>query len=200
MLESGRLTRLASFLSGVLQLPEDELWEIAMADPNFREDAPEDKQNILDVYVKTPSGRHIDVEIQIRGLRDMRERIMFYNTRMLAVQLKAGRATGCFNNGWDTPALAGARPGPEPSGSVLGSERSEKRSIWRRRAKSGRGIRTLMSDGRGGDEFIFPVAGECPDRGRWSGPDRARFPGDAAPRFGGTHRNCARRHGCRHAG
>ncbi|MDR1518712.1 MAG: hypothetical protein LBU23_01015 [Planctomycetota bacterium] len=57
MLESGRLARLASFLSGVLQLPEDELREIAVADPNFRGDAPNVlKKNEDDVKTAQESG------------------------------------------------------------------------------------------------------------------------------------------------
>jgi hypothetical protein len=44
-------------------------------------------------FALVPAG----VEIQIRGLRDMRERIMFYNARMLAGQLKAGERYGKRN-------------------------------------------------------------------------------------------------------
>jgi predicted transposase/invertase (TIGR01784 family) len=89
MIEPGRQERLANFLGGVLKLPDEELYNLAVVDPYIHGDTPQDKQGILDIHVKTLSGRHIDVEIQIRRLRDMRERIMLYNDSLLTGQLRA---------------------------------------------------------------------------------------------------------------
>jgi predicted transposase/invertase (TIGR01784 family) len=81
---------LRAFLSAVLDLPEDEYDELEIIDPNLRVGAPEEKLGILDVHVRTKSGKQLDVEIQIARTPFMEERITAYTSKMLAAQLSIG--------------------------------------------------------------------------------------------------------------
>jgi hypothetical protein len=54
---------LSGFLKAVLPLPGDDLAEISLISPTLPAEFPADKVGILDVQVRTRSGRLIDVEI-----------------------------------------------------------------------------------------------------------------------------------------
>ncbi|MDR1275609.1 MAG: Rpn family recombination-promoting nuclease/putative transposase, partial [Candidatus Accumulibacter sp.] len=69
---------LTDFLQAVLDLPAEEYEEVTLADPHLARESPEDKLGILDVKVKTRSGKLIDIEIQVCDQAQMRERIVFY--------------------------------------------------------------------------------------------------------------------------
>jgi predicted transposase/invertase (TIGR01784 family) len=81
---------LTAFLKSVLDLPEEEYQEVMIVDPHLKGELPDDKQGILDVKVKTPSGKIIDIEIQIVEHPQMRERIVFYLARMVTEQIGRG--------------------------------------------------------------------------------------------------------------
>jgi predicted transposase/invertase (TIGR01784 family) len=81
---------LTEFLKSTLTLPAEDYAEVTIIDPYSRRDLPDDKQSILDVKVKTASGKRIDIEIQIAGQPDLRERIVFYLARMVTEQLGQG--------------------------------------------------------------------------------------------------------------
>ena len=46
--------------------------------------------DLLDIKVKTAAGKIINIEIQVDVKPAMRERIVFYNARMMAEQLGSG--------------------------------------------------------------------------------------------------------------
>ncbi|GHV55621.1 hypothetical protein FACS1894216_18430 [Synergistales bacterium] len=81
---------LTGFLKSILRLPAAEYSEVALCDPNLRYDREDDKIGILDLKVKTTSGKIIDVEIQLRIVPQFRERIMFYTSKMFAEQINYG--------------------------------------------------------------------------------------------------------------
>ncbi len=81
---------LTSFLQSVLDIPESEYSHLTIVDPNFRIDTIEDKLGILDVKIHTKSGTIIDVEIQILNFPQMRERIVFYTSKMITEQISKG--------------------------------------------------------------------------------------------------------------
>jgi predicted transposase/invertase (TIGR01784 family) len=81
---------LTEFLKSTLTLPAEDYAEVTIIDPHSRRDLPDDKQSILDVKVKTASGKRIDIEIQIANQPDLRERIVFYLARMVTEQLGQG--------------------------------------------------------------------------------------------------------------
>ena len=81
---------LTGFLKSVLRLPAAEYSEVVLCDPNLRYDRMDDKIGILDLKVKTTSGKIIDVEIQLTIVPRFRERIMFYASKMFSEQINAG--------------------------------------------------------------------------------------------------------------
>ncbi|MDR0804415.1 MAG: Rpn family recombination-promoting nuclease/putative transposase [Oscillospiraceae bacterium] len=81
---------LADFLQSVLTIPVEDYLEVSVVDPNFTKDYEDDKLGILDVKVRTKSGRTIDVEIQQWAFKNIEERILFYTSKMLLEQIDEG--------------------------------------------------------------------------------------------------------------
>jgi predicted transposase/invertase (TIGR01784 family) len=81
---------LTAFLKSTLSLPPEDYAEVTLADSHLLRDSPEDKLGILDVKVKTLSGRIIDIEIQVLEPPAMRERIVFYLAKMVTEQIGSG--------------------------------------------------------------------------------------------------------------
>jgi predicted transposase/invertase (TIGR01784 family) len=78
---------LADLLSSVLQLPQSEYEGLEFKDPHIIPDTEDGKLSILDVKLKTKSGRMIDIEIQVLYIKAMRERILYYASKLIAEQL-----------------------------------------------------------------------------------------------------------------
>ncbi|MDR2390282.1 MAG: Rpn family recombination-promoting nuclease/putative transposase [Planctomycetota bacterium] len=85
------LRYLAKFLQSVLDLPEEEFKDISIIDPHLRRRFRGDKLCILDVRVRTRSGRVIDVEIQVDPVPGMFDRIQYYGSRLVSEQVGTGR-------------------------------------------------------------------------------------------------------------
>jgi len=83
--------QLTDFLKSVLKLSAEEYEQITIVDPHLLRMNKEDKLGILDVTVRTKSGRLIDVEIQVKPSPELRERVAFYGAKMLSRQAKAGK-------------------------------------------------------------------------------------------------------------
>jgi predicted transposase/invertase (TIGR01784 family) len=81
---------LAAFLMAALGLPEEDFHSLAIIDPHLKREFNNDKESILDVKVRLKSGVVIDVELQVRIVRDLRQRIAFANAKMLTEQIKRG--------------------------------------------------------------------------------------------------------------
>jgi predicted transposase/invertase (TIGR01784 family) len=81
---------LTAFLESTLDLPPEEYAEVRVIDPHSLRDLPDDKQSVLDVKVRTTGGKRINIEIQIANQPDLRERIVFYLSRMVTEQLSQG--------------------------------------------------------------------------------------------------------------
>ena len=81
---------LIKFLMAVLKLPLDEYSDIQISDPQSKRKYKGDKLAILDVKVKTTTGKVINIEIQVHVSHEMRERIVFYNAKMMTEQLGSG--------------------------------------------------------------------------------------------------------------
>jgi predicted transposase/invertase (TIGR01784 family) len=81
---------LTDFLQAVLELPAEDYAEVTLADPHLAREGADDKLGILDVKVKTTTGKIIDIEIQVADLPQMRERIVFYLARMVTEQIGEG--------------------------------------------------------------------------------------------------------------
>jgi predicted transposase/invertase (TIGR01784 family) len=83
---------LAGFLQAVLDLPVEEYGEISIVDPNLRQESEDDKLGILDVLITTKSGKIINVEIQVERIPQMRERVIFYTSKLVTQQIKKSEA------------------------------------------------------------------------------------------------------------
>jgi len=81
---------LIKFLMAVLKLPLDEYTDIQISDPQTKRKYKGDKLAILDIKIKTATGKIINIEIQVQTSPEMRERIVFYNAKMMTEQLGSG--------------------------------------------------------------------------------------------------------------
>jgi len=81
---------LTDFLKAALDLPSEDFLDIVLIDPHLNGEGIDDKQGILDVKIKTGTGKIIDIEIQIAERPQMRERIIFYLSRMVTEQISRG--------------------------------------------------------------------------------------------------------------
>jgi predicted transposase/invertase (TIGR01784 family) len=85
---------LIDFLKAVLNLPEDDYSEISIVDPHLIRKHPDKKLGILDLKIKTKSGKIVHVEIQLLDLPQIRERIVFYDAGLITDQIDAGEDYG----------------------------------------------------------------------------------------------------------
>jgi predicted transposase/invertase (TIGR01784 family) len=81
---------LAAFLLSVLDLPREAYAGLMIVDPHLQKEFEDDKLGILDVKVKTADGNLIDVEIQILPIAHIRERVIFYTSKMVTEQIASG--------------------------------------------------------------------------------------------------------------
>ncbi|MHC1685192.1 MAG: Rpn family recombination-promoting nuclease/putative transposase [Clostridiaceae bacterium] len=81
---------LIALLSDILSVPEEEFEGIEIINSELIKEFKEDKKGILDVRVRTKSGKQIDVEIQILPTEYMAERTIFYWSKMYTSQIQPG--------------------------------------------------------------------------------------------------------------
>ena len=81
---------LADFLKAVLDIPEDEYRDIIIVNPYLPREYPDKKLGIVDLCVVTRSGQIIHVEIQRKSVAEMRDRLIFYDSNLIAGQIAAG--------------------------------------------------------------------------------------------------------------
>jgi hypothetical protein len=88
--DSRDIEPLSDFLKSVLTIPAEDYEDITLIDPHLTRDGWGGKLGILDIKIKTRSGKLIDVEIQLIEQPGLRERIIFYLSRMIAEQIGEG--------------------------------------------------------------------------------------------------------------
>ena len=81
---------LVAFLQAVLDLPPEDYAEVSLINPSLAREHPDSKLGILDVRVNTASGKNIDIEIQLNSVTEIRERIVYYLSRMVTDQIGNG--------------------------------------------------------------------------------------------------------------
>jgi predicted transposase/invertase (TIGR01784 family) len=83
---------LRSFLSSVLDLPDDEFDDIEFLETIMKREFIDGKLAILDVRLKTKSKKTVHVEIQVASQGYMRNRSMYYTARLITDQIgKSGK-------------------------------------------------------------------------------------------------------------
>jgi predicted transposase/invertase (TIGR01784 family) len=83
-------TALIGLLREIIDIPEEEYAHIEIIDPNLRVNKSYGKSGILDIKLTTKNGQRINIEIQIRKASDLKQRILFYASKMIAEQLTEG--------------------------------------------------------------------------------------------------------------
>jgi len=78
---------LISFLKSVLKLSDDDYNEIVITDPHLLPEFIGDKLSIIDVKLRTKTGKVIQIEIQLEVRPDMSKRIVFYDSKLVTEQL-----------------------------------------------------------------------------------------------------------------
>ena len=81
---------LISFLKSVLNLPEDDYNEIKIVDPHLLREFDGDKFSVVDVKLKTNSDKVIHIEIQLSVTPQLRNRIVFYDAKLITEQIGSG--------------------------------------------------------------------------------------------------------------
>jgi predicted transposase/invertase (TIGR01784 family) len=85
---------LADFLGAALDMPPEEFEDLQVRDPELLPRHGGGKLSRLDVKAVTRSGMVIDVEIQQRKEKDLRERFVHYSSRHYSGQMTAGQGYG----------------------------------------------------------------------------------------------------------
>jgi predicted transposase/invertase (TIGR01784 family) len=81
---------LIAFLKAILVLPDDEYEVIELTDPHLMRNFNTDKLGIIDVKLKTKSNTIIHIEIQLRVTPKLKQRIVFYNAKLITEQIASG--------------------------------------------------------------------------------------------------------------
>ena len=81
---------LIAFLKSILKLPDDEYDEITITDPHLLPEREDGKLGIIDVKLRTKNNKIIHIEIQLKKIPEMKERIVFYDAKLITEQLNQG--------------------------------------------------------------------------------------------------------------
>jgi predicted transposase/invertase (TIGR01784 family) len=81
---------LIAFLKTVLDIPHEDYDEVTICDPILKSELIKDKIGILDIKIRTKTGKIIDVEMQVARQGFFEERVLFYISKMLSEQMKSG--------------------------------------------------------------------------------------------------------------
>ena len=80
---------LIDLLQSLVELPKEE-FELTYLDTHLKKEFEDDKLGIVDVKVKTASGKIINIEIQVNPEKFIGCRISFYKSKMVAEQIGEG--------------------------------------------------------------------------------------------------------------
>jgi len=81
---------LSAFLKATLDIPDNDIENLTITDPHLHKGHRNGKLGIIDVRVRTKSKRELNVEIQVQGTDALKNRIEFYNAKMLTGQMTSG--------------------------------------------------------------------------------------------------------------
>ena len=81
---------LIDFLKSILRLPESEYESIMITDPILLPDYVGDKYAVIDVKLHTKSRMILHIEVQLDVPPNMRNRVVFYNSKLITEQIGTG--------------------------------------------------------------------------------------------------------------
>ena len=82
---------LIDFLKSLLDLPDEE-YQLTFLNPYVKPEFDGDKLGILDVKVRTVTGKIINIEIQVNPVDHIGERISFYKSKLITEQIGEGES------------------------------------------------------------------------------------------------------------
>ncbi|GHU98208.1 transposase [Spirochaetia bacterium] len=77
-------------LTPILGIDPAEYAGVFITDPFLNQDSPEGKKSILDIKLIFPSGKTIQVEVQVRDLKNMTQRVLYDQAKMITDQMQMG--------------------------------------------------------------------------------------------------------------
>jgi predicted transposase/invertase (TIGR01784 family) len=80
---------LIDLLKAFVELPQEE-FELTFLDTSLKPEAEDDKLGILDVKVRTRTGKVIDIEIQVNPVKNIGQRLSFYKSKLIVEQIGKG--------------------------------------------------------------------------------------------------------------
>ena len=88
--EQKNIDNTKAFLKTFLDIPEDKYDKLTVKSPVLRRIFKQGKEVVLDLKLRTKSGKIIHIEIQVQKKHNMRNRILYYSTRLVTGQLGRG--------------------------------------------------------------------------------------------------------------
>jgi predicted transposase/invertase (TIGR01784 family) len=79
-----------SFLKTLLDIPENEYDRLTVVSPILRKLFRTEKSGVVDMKLSTKSGKIIHIELQVEKRSNMRNRIVYYSSRLIGDQLRWG--------------------------------------------------------------------------------------------------------------
>jgi predicted transposase/invertase (TIGR01784 family) len=79
-----------AFLKTLLDIPEEEYRKLTVVSPILKRFHKKDKMGIVDLKLTTKSGNIIHIELQVEKRANLKNRILYYNARLIGDQLKWG--------------------------------------------------------------------------------------------------------------
>jgi predicted transposase/invertase (TIGR01784 family) len=80
---------LIDLLGSFLELPKEE-YELIFLDTHLKKEAVDEKWGIIDVKIRTKTGKILDIEIQVSPIRELGKRLSFYKSKMVTGQISEG--------------------------------------------------------------------------------------------------------------
>ena len=80
-----------AFLTALLDIPADDYDKLTIETPTLERFFQEDKKSIVDLKLRTKSGRIIHIEIQVKKESGFQNRILYYAARSVGDQLRWGK-------------------------------------------------------------------------------------------------------------
>jgi predicted transposase/invertase (TIGR01784 family) len=78
------------FLKALLDIPEDDYDQLTVVNPNLNRNFKDGKEGIVDLRLTTKSGRIVHVELQVEKKTNLKNRMMYYGSRLIGDQLVSG--------------------------------------------------------------------------------------------------------------
>jgi predicted transposase/invertase (TIGR01784 family) len=76
-------------LQAFIDLPDEE-YELTFLDTYLKPESEDDKLGIVDVKVRTKTGKIIDIEIQVNPVKNIGQRLSFYKSKLIVEQIGKG--------------------------------------------------------------------------------------------------------------